>query len=115
MPKKKSREVIPSSGGVFNNLGNEIKLILKLIGDSRISPFLKLLPFGSFLYLLIPDLAPGPIDDAVILWLGSVLFIELCPQDIVEEHRTEIMRTIPGQWVNPNEDEIIEGEIHDLN
>ena len=89
-------------------------LILKLLADQRVSPLLKLLPIGSLLYLVIPDFLPGPIDDALIIWLGNTLFVDLCPQDVVDELMTEINSTIPGQWVEPDEDEVIEGEMRDI-
>jgi uncharacterized membrane protein YkvA (DUF1232 family) len=58
-----------------------------LLGDKRVNPFIKLLPIGTILYFIIPDLIIGPIDDALIVWLGTYFFIELCPQDVVQEHR----------------------------
>jgi hypothetical protein len=88
MSDKKKRQITPSVGeGVFGGLANQIKLIIRLMADSRVSPWLKVLPVGALVYLVLPDLAPGPIDDAAAIWLGSYLFIELCPPDIVQEHR----------------------------
>ena len=49
MSEQKGRKLIPSGGGIFNNLSQRIKLIFRLMGDNRISPFLKLLPIGSAL------------------------------------------------------------------
>ena len=115
MSKNKPREVTTPPGSVFQDLGNQIKLIMRLMGDIRVSPILKLLPLGSLIYLIIPDIAPGPIDDAIVLWLGSVLFVELCPPHIVQEHRDALLKTIPGQWVDVNEDDVVEGEMRDLN
>jgi uncharacterized membrane protein YkvA (DUF1232 family) len=68
---------------------NQIKLILRLMGDSRISLALKTLPLISLAYLIWPvDFLPiNPVDDAVVLALGFYTFVELCPDDIVEEHR----------------------------
>lgn len=85
MSENKERKIIPG-GGVFNDLSARIKLIVRLMGDSRISPWLKLIPVGSLLYFFIPDLAIGPFDDVAIMWLGSYLFVEMCPQDVVQEH-----------------------------
>jgi hypothetical protein len=88
MSDKKKRQITPSSSdGLFGGLANQIKLIIRLMADSRVSPWLKILPIGSLVYLVVPDLVPGPIDDAAAIWLGSYLFIELCPPDIVEQHR----------------------------
>ena len=73
-------------GGVISDLSNYIKLILKLMGDRRVNPFLKILPIGTLVYFIFPDIIPGPVDHALFVWLGSYLFIELCPDDVVEEH-----------------------------
>lgn len=66
--------------------------------DPRINPLLKLLPIGAILYLVIPDFIIGPIDDAFILWLGTTLFVELCPQHIVDEHWAELTSVIEAEW-----------------
>lgn len=71
-----------------------LKLVGRLMGDTRISAFLKILPLASLAYLISPiDLAPGAVfpiigalDDAAILWIGSTLFVELCPTGVVREH-----------------------------
>lgn len=112
MSEKNSRDIIRSSGGFITDVSIRIKLILRLIADPRVNPLIKLLPIGSIIYFLVPDLAPGPIDDAAVLWLGSFVFVELCPPEVVEEHMHALKQTIPGEWREPNEgeDEIIEGE-----
>src|SRR3972149_3823053 len=74
----RERNIVPSQGGgMLRELGVRMKLILRLIPDSRVTPLLKLLPVGTLVYLIVPDLAIGPIDDAVVIWLGSVPFVEL--------------------------------------
>ena len=117
MSDNNERPIIPSSGGIFNDLANQIKLIARLMADPRVSPLLKLMPIGSLLYFLFPDIAPGPIDDAIIIGMGSYLFIELCPQEIVKEHRDTINRTISGEWHDPDkitdENDVIDGEFHE--
>lgn len=77
--------------GLYNNL----RLIFRLVKDSRISFLTKILPIGALIYLVMPtDVLPiNPIDDGLILWLGGYLFIELCPEDIVEEHRAALQRS----------------------
>ncbi len=82
--------------GVINNLTLRLKLITRLMMDSRINPLLKLLPIGALLYLLIPDAILGPIDDALVIWLGFHFFVELCPQEIVDEHMDALTSTIDG-------------------
>jgi uncharacterized membrane protein YkvA (DUF1232 family) len=73
--------------GFFAELGIQARLLWRLTKDSRVNPLAKLLPIGSFLYLLFPFDFFGPIDDALVIWLGSTLFIELSPPEVVEEHR----------------------------
>jgi len=115
MSEDKNHGIIPSRGGVFNNLALRIKLVLRLLGDRRVNPLLKILPIGSVLYFLVPDLAIGPIDDVLVVWLGSYLFIELCPPEVVQEHIEALTLVIPGEWREPKlpEDEVIEGEFRE--
>ncbi|MGB9586345.1 MAG: hypothetical protein ACPL3P_00410 [Anaerolineales bacterium] len=103
------------NSGFFADLSLRIKLILKLLADKRVNPLLKLLPIGSLVYLIVPDLAPGPIDDALVIWLGAYLFVELCPQDVVDEHLRSIQHTISGfsndkTQVNIKEEDISDAE-----
>jgi hypothetical protein len=85
-------------GGIFENLATRVKLVIRLMLDGRVNPFLKLLPIGSLLYLLIPDAVIGPIDDVFIIWLGAYLFVELCPDEIVQEHLDRLNSTIEGTF-----------------
>lgn len=109
------RIMLPRSPGFFQELLTRLKLIIRLMGDGRVNALLKLLPTASAIYLLFPDLAPGPIDDAAILWLSTYLFVELCPPDVVQEH----MKALEGSSLTSGsaapsykeDDEIIEGEI----
>lgn len=99
----------PEGGGFFQDLSTRAKLILRLLGDRRVNVFLKLLPIGSVIYLLMPDLAPGPIDDAAVIWLGAYLFVELCPPDVVQEHMRALTSVIDGEWREMPEGETPEG------
>ena len=114
--EKKSRD-ISSPGGIFSGISNQVKLIVRLMADRRVNPLIKLLPLGTLAYLISPDLVPGPFDDAMVIWLGTAAFIELCPPDVVKEHLDIIKRTIPGEWRAPQddgEDVIIDTEYKDL-
>jgi uncharacterized membrane protein YkvA (DUF1232 family) len=87
MNKKPSQSIIPSQGGVLKDLTLRAKLMFRLIGDRRVSPWVKLIPIGALVYFVSPiDLIPGgllnvigAVDDAAILWLGYYAFIEMCP------------------------------------
>ncbi len=96
MSENKFRKIVTAKGGVFNDLVTRIKLIVRLMGDTRVNPLLKLLPVGALIYFIIPDLVIGPVDDVVVMWLGGYLFIELCPPEIVKEHMQALNQVIPG-------------------
>ncbi|MCS6908430.1 MAG: hypothetical protein RML93_11190 [Anaerolineales bacterium] len=85
------------NSGFFWELSARIKLVLRLLADRRVHPLLKLLPIASLAYLLIPDLAPGPVDDALLIWLSTTLFVELCPPEVVEEHLKKIRSSVTSQ------------------
>jgi hypothetical protein len=88
---EKRRLVSKPQGDIFAALGQNIRLILRLMADRRVNPLLKLLPAVSLFYLLSPlDFAVPLLDDAVILWIGNSLFIELYPPEIVQEHRAAL-------------------------
>ena len=114
MSDKDKRSVVNSGGGgVFNEISNHFKLVFRLIRDPRVNPFLKLIPVATLFYLVIPDLIIGPIDDAAIIGFGLFIFVELCPKDVVEEHRAALAGTIPGEWQDPqviDDDDIVDAE-----
>lgn len=99
------RKIVPSNnGGMLYELGLRLKLILRLMGDRRVNPLLKLLPIGSLAYLFIPDLVIGPIDDGVVIWLASVLFVELCPPEVVQEHTDALRSVVDAEWREADDD-----------
>jgi hypothetical protein len=114
MPDKNERKItLPQNKGFFQDLTLRIKLILKLLGDGRVNPLLKLLPIGSLIYLVVPDIAPGPIDDAAVIWLATYLFVELCPPDVVQEYLDELnaTRKVMDNYEETSQGEVIDGEI----
>ncbi|MCU0485099.1 MAG: hypothetical protein MUC85_03215 [Anaerolineales bacterium] len=115
MSQNNSGPLRPYNPGVFGGISNRVKLILRLMVDGRVNPLLKLIPFASGVYLLFPDLMPGPVDDALLIWLSTYLFVELCPPDVVAELEGQIS---PGSAVSSQpadmpfkEEDIIEAEI----
>lgn len=107
----------PQNRGVLQDLTLRIKLILRLLGDGRVNPLLKILPIGSLIYLVVPDIAPGPIDDAAVIWLATYLFVELCPPDVVQEHldalnaTRKVMDSYQETSQSAGQGEVIDGEI----
>ncbi|MCJ7723504.1 MAG: DUF1232 domain-containing protein [Anaerolineales bacterium] len=118
--KNDSRSIIPSQGGMFRDLILRIKLILRLMADRRVNPFLKLIPIASLVYVVSPiDLVSGvmlpvvgALDDAAILGFGVYLFLELCPPQIVQEH-IRILSSNLDVIEQPDED-VIDAEVVDL-
>ena len=115
MSDKKNQSISQYQGGFIQGLSDQIKLILRLMADRRVNPLLKLLPVGALAYLVIPDLVIGPLDDAVIIWLGTYLFVELCPPAVVQEHRQKLKQELPGNLrdVPDNGDGLKDEEIVD--
>lgn len=115
--KKRGDLVVSSGGGVLRDLVLRLKLIVRLMGDSRVNPFLKLLPVASLAYLIWPiDLIPGipgvsALDDAAIISLGAYMFIEFCPPDVVQEHMQKLTSNMD---VVEGNDEIVDAEAIDL-
>lgn len=95
--KKSDNLVVRSSGGVVRDLVLRLKLIVRLMGDKRVNPFIKLLPVASLAYLIFPfdliSVVPGvsALDDVAIVSLGAYLFIEFCPPDVVQEHMHKLI------------------------
>ncbi|MBK7320023.1 MAG: DUF1232 domain-containing protein [Anaerolineales bacterium] len=118
--KKPSEIMVSQQGGVVRNVINQLKLIFRLMGDKRVSVLAKAIPLGAFAYLLFPaDLAPnialpviGVLDDAAILWLGSYVFTELCPPEVVAEHMKALSANI-----NPDaaQDDVVDAETTEVN
>ena len=111
------RSVVQQKGGVLQEFIKQAKLVGRLIADPRVNALLKLIPIASIIYLVSPvDLIPGAVvpllgalDDAAVVWIGTTLFIELCPQDVVQEHKDAL------NLVNSSDSgEIIDAETRDI-
>ncbi len=110
--KKSSDIIVTQQGGVVRNILNQLKLITRLMGDSRVSIFAKLVPLGALVYLISPIDAVslpiiGAVDDAALLWLGSYIFTELCPPEVVQEH----MKALAGNaTVDSSNENVVDAE-----
>jgi uncharacterized membrane protein YkvA (DUF1232 family) len=109
--------LVPPQGGMMKDFVKRLKLIGRLMADNRVSSFIKVLPLASLAYLIFPfDLAPGialpiigALDDAAILWIGSTLFVELCPTNVVQEHKDSLDMESGGDT-----GEIVDAETRDI-
>lgn len=114
MADKKSKNIVVPQGGVLRNIVIQTKLILRLLGDRRVSFWTKLIPFGTLIYLVSPiDIIMGipgvaALDDAAVLWFGSNLFVELCPPDVVKEHKDALQSNLDDT------DDVIDAESTDV-
>jgi uncharacterized membrane protein YkvA (DUF1232 family) len=114
--RKNRKVVVPAQGGMTRDFVNRLKLIFKLMGDSRVSPLVKLIPVGALVYLISPiDVLMGipgiaALDDAAILWLGSNLFVELCPPEVVQEYMQAL-----GSNLDDTSGDIVDAEATDIN
>jgi hypothetical protein len=96
------KQIVKSTGGgFFQDIGTRIRLIIRLMRDKRVSFFLKLLPLSTLLYLVVPEFMPV-IDDALIMWLGTYLFVELCPDEIVDEHMRSLQKKLAAATPQPS-------------
>lgn len=117
MTDNRRKLLVPPRGGMMKDFVKRLKLIGKLMADDRVSMFIKVLPLASLAYLIWPiDLAPGvalpiigALDDAAILWIGSTLFVELCPDGVVKEHMDEL------DMGTGSSEEIVDADSSDVN
>jgi uncharacterized membrane protein YkvA (DUF1232 family) len=122
MNKRASQSMIPSKGGVLQELTLRAKLIFRLIGDRRVSPWIKLIPIAGLVYWLSPiDIIMGipgidAVDDVAILWFSQYMFIELCPPDVVRELSKELTsnNNIVDETNQNNEEDVVDGEATDV-
>lgn len=117
MTEKKSSDItVNPQGGVVRNVLNQLKLIFRLMGDSRVNLFAKIVPLGAFAYLLFPFDAVslpiiGVVDDAALIWLSSYIFTELCPPEVVAEH----VKALAGNaTVDSSNDNVVDAETTDV-
>jgi hypothetical protein len=110
MAEKKPKQImVPQGGGTIHDLVMRLKLIVRLMGDKRVSPYLKLLPIASLVYLVSPGVSA--LDDMAIVSLGAYLFVEFCPPDVVQEH----MKKLTGNTnITVDDGDIVDGQATDM-
>jgi len=109
--KRNSNITVSRDGGMIRDILNKLRLIFRLMGDSRVNLLAKLIPIGTLIYLISPVDAVsipiiGAVDDAAVLWLGSYIFMELCPPDVVAEH----IKELESNMQSGSEDDIVDAE-----
>jgi hypothetical protein len=51
----------------------------------------------------------GALDDAAVMWIGSTLFLQLCPDNVVKEHMDDL------DMITGDSDDIVDAESRDIN
>ncbi len=94
------------------------RLVWPLLRDPRVPFPIKLVPPAALLYLffpvdLVPDFFPalGQLDDLTVLFLSLLLFVRLCPEEVVREHvRPTTPRQRKGRTGTGGSGGVIDGE-----
>lgn len=114
--KKPGDLMVAPSGGFMRDFAIRLKLIARLLGDSRVNFLVKILPVATLAYLIWPidlvSVIPGiaALDDIAIVSLGNYLFVELCPPSVVQEH----MKALSAPATPSASEEIVDGEVKDI-
>ncbi len=119
MKDERKPVVTPEPFGVLGQLVQTFRLVWRLMQDPRVPIFPKLIIPAAIIYVLSPiDLLPdfilglGQVDDVAIFFFGVKAFIEMCPPDIVEEHRRALAVSQTRSSSAP--EDVIEGSYHVL-
>ncbi|MGE5141650.1 MAG: YkvA family protein, partial [Rudaea sp.] len=96
-----------TSPGTLAQLVRTAQLVWRLLLDPRVPILYKLIVPLVVIYVLspldlIPDLIPiaGQLDDVGVIFFGLRFFIQVCPPDVVMEHR----RALAGGSNTPREE-----------
>jgi uncharacterized membrane protein YkvA (DUF1232 family) len=107
--------ISPQNVGAVVQIIRTLRLVWRLLGDSRVPIFPKLIILAAAIYVISPvDLIPdlilglGQLDDLGVAMLAIAVFIQLCPPAVVDEHRRAIAGESGGS-AKPSDDETIEG------
>lgn len=104
--------------GLLTEIARNARLVWRLLGDPRVATLTKLvLPGVAAVYLLwpadlLPDILPvlGQLDDLAIAALAVKLFLDLCPSEIVRQHREDLTRGTVSQPPDQSKGEVVDAE-----
>ena len=103
---------IKNSVNFFFAIIDRARLILRLMLDKRVNPFLKLIPIFGIIYVISPFDFPGPLDDIAVFTLALVIFVEACPKSVVKEHLAQIHPQ--GMEDNSTNEDVIDVEFKNV-
>ena len=106
--------------GLITELARTARLVWRLLRDHRIATATKLIIpglVGAYLLMpidLLPDVVPlvGQIDDVMLLALGAKLFIDMCPPDVVDQHRADLRSGKSSAPPASDAGEVVDAEYH---
>ncbi|MCD6289893.1 MAG: DUF1232 domain-containing protein [Anaerolineae bacterium] len=107
-----------SSPSFWAELWRTLRLAWRLLGDRRVSPFLKVLVPGlAVVYLLFPiDVVPdglpglGQLDDLAILILAARLLVEMSPPSVVAQYESELRGKTGSQTDMTSPEDVMDAE-----
>jgi uncharacterized membrane protein YkvA (DUF1232 family) len=99
MTKPSPSSDLQETAGFLGGLVRQARLGWRLLNDSRVPGWIKLIPAVGLVYLLSPiDLIPdlmlpglGEVDDIVVLVLALKMFVDLSPPGVVREHLQDLL------------------------
>lgn len=92
-------ETSPSTRGPnwLSELVRNLRLAWRLLRDPSVPAWLKLVPLGALVYILMPlDLVPdwmfglGQADDLTLFLLSVKVLVDLCPLEVVQRHLAQM-------------------------
>ncbi len=85
-------EVVQKQTGLTRSMWQHLRLVVKMFASRDVPLFLKLIPVAAVIYIIspldfVPDVIPvmGQLDDIGIFLLGMKMFIDLSPQNVVDD------------------------------
>ena len=104
MSKTSSSSDLQETNGFFGGLVRQARLAWRLLRDSRVPSWVKVIPAIGLVYLLSPiDLIPdfvlpglGQMDDIAVVLLALKMFVDLSPPGVVSEHISNLSGTRKG-------------------
>ncbi|MHB0868281.1 MAG: YkvA family protein [Chloroflexota bacterium] len=103
--------------GILWRLWQAARLVWPLLKDPRVPLVTKMVPPSALLYTifpmdLLPDFLPalGQLDDLALLSLSLLLFIRLCPKEVVREHMEGSAGRRPPGAGGAGEGRVIDGD-----
>ena len=102
----------PEAASILTEIVHSIRLTWRLLKDDRVPAWTKAIPIAGAAYVIFPlDLLMDPIlglgqlDDIAIAIMAVKIFIDVCPPEIVQEHREEIEGVVEVSYRVVSEDE----------